>query len=1050
MTISGMALRRWARQSVCVLVLLAAATGVMSAAMASEYHGVVTFGGAPVPGATVTITQGGKKYVTVTDTQGFYSFPTLADGPATIDVEMTGFEAVKQDVTVAADATLAKWELKLLTLDQIRASLKPVQSAPFTEVQTKSEVTQTAAVPKPADKPAADKAAANQAAPAAPAEDRAQDGLLVNGSVNNAATSQFTLAPRFGNTASGKSLYNYQLFATIGNSALNAQPYSLTGDAVQKPQTSQITGGVALNGPIKIPGLLRNGPNLFVSYQRVETGQQVTSQGLVPTPLQTNGSSAPFAQAIYAPSTGLSAGCLSAGVTPGAEFPGNVIPAACIAVPAQTLLSLYPAPNITPTALYNYQIPTVTDTHSDSVSSFVNKTVGRKNQLSGNFGAQSSRTSYGNLFNFVDKTSGLGMNGTANWSHTFNARLRTTLTYSYSRQSNRLTPFWDNRENISGNAGIGGNDQTSPIYWGPPTLNFSSAIQDLTDGVESFSRNESNKSSALVHWNHFAHNVTGGVDFQRREFNYISQANPRGTFTFNGAATASAGVAGSGSDFADFLIGVADASAISFGEPSNGGNADKYLRETVYDFYVTDDWRVNPTLTINAGMRYDYSAPVTEIKNRLANLDVAPGFTSVKTVTAQSTTGQVTLRSYSNALMNTDRTGFGPQIGLSWRPIPGSSMVVSAGYGLRYDTSVYQGIALNMAQQYPFSSSVSLSTTSTCQLTLAVGFPGAKGFPTACVATTAPDTFGVDPNFRLGYVQAWNLIVRRDLPGSLQMTATYNGNKGTHGAQLFLPNTYAPGATNPCPTCQTGFKYLASGGDSTRESGQIQLRRRLKSGFTASATYTYSKSIDDDSSLGGSGAATLSSASIAQNWLNLKAERGLSTFDQRHLVNATVQYTTGMGKGGGTLLSGWRGVAYKEWTVSGTLTAGTGTPLTPIDGASIISGFPASVRPNLTGAPLYTSAGYVNPLAYSVPVGTFGNARRNSITGPNQVSTTADLARTFRLPDKLSLDAHVAATNPLNHPTFSSWYTNVVSSQFGQPSGPNAARSLTVTFRLRY
>ena len=70
------------------------------------------------------------------------------------------------------------------------------------------------------------------------------------------------------------------------------------------------------------------------------------------------------------------------------------------------------------------------------------------------------------------------------------------------------------------------------------------------------------------------------------------------------------------------------------------------------------------------------------------------------------------------------------------------------------------------------------------------------------------------------------------------MTATYLGTKGTHGMQEFLPNTYPIGAANPCLTCQSGFVYRTSGGNSTRESGQLQLRRRLRSGFTASVEYT--------------------------------------------------------------------------------------------------------------------------------------------------------------------------------------------------------------------
>ena len=208
-------LRRWAG----LAVLLAASTS----AWASEFHGIVSVGGVPVPGATVTVTQGGKKYVTVTDTQGFYSIADLADGAATVDVAMTGFAELKQDVTVAADGALAKLELKQMSLDEMRAALKPVMSAPYTEVQAKSEVKVTAVAPKPK----VDASAANAAPTAVPedASQRATDGLLVNGSVNNAATSQFSLQQRFGNTASGKSLYSYSLNVRNETSVLDAKSY---------------------------------------------------------------------------------------------------------------------------------------------------------------------------------------------------------------------------------------------------------------------------------------------------------------------------------------------------------------------------------------------------------------------------------------------------------------------------------------------------------------------------------------------------------------------------------------------------------------------------------------------------------------------------------------------------------------------------------------------------------------------------------------------------------------------------------------------------------
>ncbi len=463
-------------------------------------------------------------------------------------------------------------------------------------------------------------------------------------------------------------------------------------------------------------------------------------------------------------------------------------------------------------------------------------------------------------------------------------------------------------------------------------------------------------------------------------------------------------------------------------------------------------------------MRWEYGAPITETQGRLVNLDVASGFAQVAPVLGTDPVGSLTGQRYPASLVRPDKRGFEPRIGLSWRPIPGSSMVVKAGYGIYDDTSVYQSNALSMAQQYqpqpfPLSKSLGVKNGPACPLTLTNPF-------IQCPPITS-QTFAIDPNFRVGYAQTWQLSVQRDLPYSLQMTATYLGIKGTRGVQAFLPNTYPSDNVNPCVvngvnTCPTGFTYRTSNGNSTREAAQVQLRRRLRSGFTASLQYTYSKSIDDDSTLGGQGpvaagaaAQSTTAASIAQNWLDLNAERGLSTFDQRHLLNVQIQYTSGMGLGGRTLMSGWRGSVLKEWTFLTSIVAGTGLPQTPIY-VTTISGTSVTntVRPNLTGAPIYAAphGQFLNPNAYTAPgLGQWGDAGRDSITGPSQFSLNATMTRTFRVKTRYNLTVGVDATNLLNHVTYTSWITTINNpTQFGLPATTNPMRSLQTTIRLRY
>src|ERR1700720_1216182 len=213
---------------VSILMYIVICLGTPRIAVASEYHGRVTFGGLPDPGATITATLGGQKIVTVSDQQGSYSFADLADGTWKIQVEMQCFSTIEQTVTIAPNVPAGSWELKLLSLDQImaeakavKAEIKPVLSASSSAPPGKSEA------PKPKDR--------NPAETPKPQEDPAplpSDGLLINGSVNNAATSQFSLAPAFGNNRSGKKgLYTGGLGMTLGNSALDARPYSLSGQS---------------------------------------------------------------------------------------------------------------------------------------------------------------------------------------------------------------------------------------------------------------------------------------------------------------------------------------------------------------------------------------------------------------------------------------------------------------------------------------------------------------------------------------------------------------------------------------------------------------------------------------------------------------------------------------------------------------------------------------------------------------------------------------------------------------------------------------------------
>ena len=152
-----------------------------------------------------------------------------------------------------------------------------------------------------------------------------------------------------------------------------------------------------------------------------------------------------------------------------------MIPASEISPQALALLNYYPYPNFPGGTQYNYQIPLLGVTHQDSLQTRLNKTIGRKDQLSFLFALQSTRSDNPNLFGFLDTSNVLGLNLNANWRHHFSPRFFVNLGYQFSRSASRFTPFFENRENISAIAQIAGNNQ-EPINWGPPTLTFASGF----------------------------------------------------------------------------------------------------------------------------------------------------------------------------------------------------------------------------------------------------------------------------------------------------------------------------------------------------------------------------------------------------------------------------------------------------------------------------------------------------------------------------------------------------------------------------------------------
>ncbi|MBI4907135.1 MAG: carboxypeptidase regulatory-like domain-containing protein [Acidobacteria bacterium] len=837
----------------------------------------------------------------------------------------------------------------------------------------------------------------------------------------------------FGNARRSR---NMRYFGTasfsLNNSVFDAKTFSVTGANIDKPGYSMGRGSFMIGGPLQIPKLIHADKRIIftldVSFSRNHTG--ITSEPVnMPTLLERAGD--------------FSSTRLLSGVTPviydpstGNPFPNNIIPSSRLSSASLALLSYFPNPNL-PFATRNFQTTWSGNNNSRNINARVsNIRIGSKARVNTNIGYQGSNSISPNMFQFVDTGEGRGLNAGVSLSYTINKTLINNLGFNFSRNRNNNNPFFANVTNVAAQLGILGTSQ-NPNNWGPPSLGFTN-YAGLNDGNFSLMRNQTAAVNESLIYIRGKHNFTFGGDYRRQQFNQLNDANGRGTYSFNGSATSLLlnGLAqnNTGYDMADFLLGVPTTSSIRY------GNADKYFRGNGGSLFWNDDFRISPKFTLNGGLRWDLTTPVSELYNRLVNLDVAPGYGAITAI--QPGESAPTYGSLPNALLRADRNNVSPRIGFALRPFKKDSLVVRGGYGVYYNTSVYNTVANNMAAQPPFARVLSVSGSQANPLNILTGF-------TAGVDRSLTNTFAIDPNYRIGYAQTWNLTIQHDLPRSLFFTAGYMGTKGTRLDQTFIPNSVAPGARESA--LPHSYTYETSNGNSIYHSANFQLNRRFRSGFSANSSYQFSKSIDN----AGTGGRGQGGNPVAQDWLDLSAERGLSSFDSRHNVQFSAQYSTGMGRTGGTLIGGWKGTLLKDWTIGANMNARTGNPFTATigGGRSQVSGTAVAntVRASATGLAIDAPGMLFNTAAFTAaPNGEWGNAGRNTIPGPTVFMLNGSLGRVVRFGERRSADFQAQVQNALNRVTITQWGTVFGSSTYGLATGAAQMRRITLSVRLRF
>ena len=812
---------------------------------------------------------------------------------------------------------------------------------------------------------------------------------------------------------------------SLGNSAFDARPYSISGQEVPKPSYAQTRFGLMAGGSLHIPKIVRDDKTFwFANYFGARSRNPFNSISTMPTELERAGD---FSQSfVQGPVT-------IADPRTGQPFPNNVIPSNLISPAARELLTLFPLPNLA-NSVQNYQLITSVPSDSDSFGLRLGRAFSRSDRLAGSFQLQQRSSQAPQLYGFIDDSSGRGLSADMTWTHTVRQGFLSNLRASFSRNSNDLIPYFAYGRNWAADLGISG-VSTDPLNYGPPNLSFTN-FGALTDGSPSIRHDQTVSVSESVVLVHKSHNLTFGGDYRRTQRNSVSQQNARGSYTFSGIASSlfdgGGAVAATGFDFADFLLGLPQSSSIRF------GNADTYFRGPSTSLFLQDDWRVRGNLSINAGIRYELAPPLYEKYGRMANLDVAPGFTSVAVV-LPGESGPYS-GAFPESLIDTDRNNIAPRIGIAWRPFSKRTTQIRAGYGWYYNGSVMNQWASRLAQQPPFATSGQLVTSASNPLTIENGFSQVR-------PGEVTNSYAVDRGYRIGYAQTWNFAVQEELPHGLIFEVGYLGTKGTRLDMQRWPNRTVAGTTSGAAT---GFVFDSSEANSIFHAGQVRVMRRFRGGLSANALYTYGKSIDNASTIGGGGAV------VAQDDSNLSAERGLSSFDQRHTLNLFSMFTTSAGRrASGGFQPGFRGALLRDWTLTGGLTIRSGSAFT----AQVLgnradqggAGTIGSGRADATGLPVLSDSGFFNLAAFTVPAARqYGNASRNTIPGPGFFALNMSLGRALHLGERRSIDLRLEANNLLNSVNISRIGTTVNALNYGLALGASSMRTVQINLRMRF
>jgi hypothetical protein len=885
---------------------------------------------------------------------------------------------------------------------------------------------------------------------------------------------------------SGSNNLHGNIFEFFRNDALDAKaPFQS-----QIPKLRQNQFGFVVGGPVYIPKLYdgRNKTFFLVNYEgwRIYTG--TNDYFYVPPPSWLTGD---FSQSgLKTMAQGCVPGpgqlCMPVDPTTGQPFPGNIIPAGRFSRMAQVMNKLIPAPNCFSVVGCNGNFLLNTN-----LSNTVNQQTYKLDQNIGKWGSFAFRYTQANYSNqningadTVPFGVGIFSENTESWAVNYTMNIGTKVNnfrFGYLEpqviQGGNPAPASDVQA-----LGLTGTFQNLPPYarlypgvsfQGFPNTVHGSQVNDVT--VSDIPMWEFADSFTMTKGRH---TIGFGFDFRTWLQKRNLSSDFLGNITYNndtilnnngGCATV---VCGTGNSVADYLLGYYNNASTfqpsPFSEQGVAGNLNKY-QFNYFAPYVQDTWKVTPSLTVNAGLRWDYRTTPYEEHNKMFwfHLNNPNGGLCMANKNLETTVAPPGNGFYSYCGRNNPNSAslkpFAPRVGIAYS-FPDGKTVIRAGYGVYFDSFETREID-DSGDIYPYV--VRASPNATTDPTLPKTTDGL--FPIVTQHVVSPATDGsqffaviISENWQNPYVQQWSLSLQRQLSTYTTLEFSYVGNKGTHLldrvniGQPLAPSNPAFCQANPslgdCPasvrrpyaniTSSLGFLDSRYVGWSNYNAGNIKLERRAPN-LAFVAVYTWSKSLDDKSAAAGVGATNAFAGHMDEH--NPRLDYGRSDFDvgQRFVASFVYQlpfghgqkFASGVNRATDTLIGGW------QFTGIATFQQGFPFSILANDQFGLLVTFTQranqSCDPNSGPTNLnhyFNTSCFTQPLA-----GQFGSSGRNILRQPGIANWDMGLAKNFGITEQVKFQFRIEAFNTFNHAQYGldpSTTTGIQSSVDNNPNDP--------------